>query len=955
MSNSPPQRSRSTSNSSQQNNALRSQTSQSLRNQGSMTLKKSNTLRSQQSGSAPKVIGHADSKTYFEEEVTVDKELSIQQSLIFRNDPNRSPPGSMRSNSNAADFPNDLSAGTHSSEFRSPVGSMSRSDSSPAPPNEKKVTIADKKAAGDRPDIYNAQSSVYSRASSGGDKLVDLEPLQAGTLVLLKFSRLGEPLERVFKLSEDNRYLTYNSSFFAFKALTNKRIDMESVKRVLKGQVSPRFQELKAAATYPGASSRSFSIIYGENDMSLDLIAPSVEDFRLWYKGLSKVVSDIAFSREYTKLDVLYLKNQFESADKDKSNSLSKKEVLKLLDHINVSMTTAAIDVIFRKVDTDESGELSFDEFSNFVQLLRRRHDIEFLWELLVTKSFFDEKIQHCQNFGIAKKSNKKDVVTGLVPSLIPHSVLTESISVNDFQNFWSLFQGSRLTDAEAKTMILAVMPVIDSKSGAPVLLSYAGFLQIMMSQSNDAYSSSSKKRDADNLQEPLSSYYIASSHNTYLSGDQVTGVSSVDRYVSVILQGCRCVEFDLWDGDAGPIITHGHTLTSKISFTEVIRALKEAAFAANAKGEVNEMPVILSMENHCSWEYQKMVADILKHELGTLLQKPGVGIKDGRLPAPADMKRKFILKGKMSASETEVSDDEDASPSNALAVASSDGDVALGGDAPAIKEPKKRPGTHPDLSGLIFLGTEPVRDFANSDSIACDVMSSYSEGKTRNLAKKDVTASAWINHNMTHLSRTYPKNLRIDSSNMDPMDSWSVGAQMAAMNYQTSGTPMFLNHGKFLQNANCGYVLKPFYMRSPGATHLGERIIKVHVFGGHQLPKPGSVAFGEVIDPYVMVSINGVATDNVEHRTKTVDNNGFNPIWDEVFTFTVSNPECAQLLFRVYDADLDRDDFVAFSAIPVSNLLEGFRNVSLYDSGGSRQGDMMFASLSIRVKVVTK
>lgn len=930
-------------------NTLRSQNSHSFSRQKSNSLKSQGSISSAP-GRQPNVVVHSDSQAFFEDEVNVDKELSIQQSLIYRSESfpaQQAPYTSQHSRG--------LSTGSVGRDFfdaPSPAADKGNSREKSA----RSTASAANRLSGDRPDIYNAQSSVYSRASSGGDKLIDLAPLQSGKMVLLKFSRLGDPLERVFYLTEDNRYLCYSSSFFAFKPLTKTRIDMETVKRVLKGQVSPRFQEIKASVNYPGASSRSFSVIYGENDASLDLIAPTVEDFRMWYKGLTKVINDISFSREYTKLDVLYLKNKFDFADKDKNDSLSKKEIMKLLDNINISMASEAIDIIFRKVDEDNSGELSFDEFSNFVQILRRRHDIEFLWELLVSKKFYEEKITHCQSFGIAQKSSKKEA-NGICPSLIPHAILTESVSVMDFQNFWSLFQGSRLSDSEARSMILEAMPGIDPKSGAPILLSYAGFLSIMMSQANDAYDLSRKKKDADNMQEALSAYYIASSHNTYLSGDQLTGVSSVDRYVDVMQKGCRCVEFDLWDGDAGPVITHGHTLTSKISFVDVIRALKESAFAPNSLGAVNEMPVILSMENHCSWEYQKMVADILKHELGTLLQKPGVGIKDGRLPSPAELKRKFVLKGKQSPIETEESDDEESeSPSSALVVASED-DAALGSEmvSPAPKQLKKRPGTHPDLSALIFLGTQSVTDFSESDSVPCDVMSSFSESKMVKMVGEISSMTGWTNHNMVHLSRAYPKGLRIDSSNMDPIGAWSCGTQMVAMNYQTNGVPMFLNHGKFLQNANVGYVLKPFYMRHPGATHLGERTVKVHIFGGHQLPKPGSVAFGEVIDPYVVVNMCGVPADSIEHRTKTIDNNGFNPIWDEVFTFKISKPECAEILFRVYDADLDRDDFVAFSAIPVVNLLEGFRNVKLYDKSGSRQGDMLHASLSIRVKVMTK
>jgi hypothetical protein len=117
----------------------------------------------------------------------------------------------------------------------------------------------------------------------------------------------------------------------------------------------------------------------------------------------------------------------------------------------------------------------------------------------------------------------------------------------------------------------------------------------------------------------------------------------------------------------------------------------------------------------------------------------------------------------------------------------------------------------------------------------------------------------------------------------MDPVGPWSAGNQLVALNYQNSGVPLFLNHGLFMENNSCGYVLKPHYMLIPGITHMPEQVLKVHVISGQQLPKPGGAAYGEVIDPYVSISLHGVGLDKMEFRTRTVDNNGFNPVWDEV------------------------------------------------------------------------
>ena len=84
-------------------------------------------------------------------------------------------------------------------------------------------------------------------------------------------------------------------------------------------------------------------------------------------------------------------------------------------------------------------------------------------------------------------------------------------------------------------------------------------------------------------------------------------------------------------------------------------------------------------------------------------------------------------------------------------------------------------------------------------------------------------------------LVRTYPRLIRINSSNYDPVSMWNHGIHMVALNVQTPGKlssyvwftvyyiqlgiyyvgyAMYLNQGKFRQNGGCGYILKPKVMR---------------------------------------------------------------------------------------------------------------------------------------------
>ncbi|KAL1871356.1 hypothetical protein Daus18300_004722 [Diaporthe australafricana] len=80
------------------------------------------------------------------------------------------------------------------------------------------------------------------------------------------------------------------------------------------------------------------------------------------------------------------------------------------------------------------------------------------------------------------------------------------------------------------------------------VQLDFNDFLHYMTSDASNIVGPC-RTSDQD-LTYPLSSYFISSSHNTYLTGNQLYSESSTEAFKNVLLRGCRCVEIDVWDGD---------------------------------------------------------------------------------------------------------------------------------------------------------------------------------------------------------------------------------------------------------------------------------------------------------------------------------------------------------------------------------------------------------------------
>jgi hypothetical protein len=65
-----------------------------------------------------------------------------------------------------------------------------------------------------------------------------------------------------------------------------------------------------------------------------------------------------------------------------------------------------------------------------------------------------------------------------------------------------------------------------------------------------------------------------------------------------------------------------------------------------------------------------------------------------------------------------------------------------------------------------------------------------------------------------------------------------------------------------------------------------------------------------------------------------------------------VKSPDLAIIYLKVMDSDagIDNDDFVGYSAIPVTCVSPGYRHLDVYNAHGYRDGKFAFARLFVRI-----
>ncbi|XP_042082740.1 1-phosphatidylinositol 4,5-bisphosphate phosphodiesterase gamma-2 [Haplochromis burtoni] len=396
---------------------------------------------------------------------------------------------------------------------------------------------------------------------------------------------------------------------------TDGVLDLSEIREIRPGRNSKDFERFKDGKDKHDEST-CFIIFYGSQFVlsTLSLGADSVDEAQKWLVGLEMLREETRASPTPVLIES-WLRKQMYSVNQTKTNSISLKELKALLPLMNYKAPSSrTLKEKFQEVGS-KKDRLDFEQFHKFYNLL-----------MFEQNEILDEFKKESCAF-ILGNTDKPDA---------------SAVLLHDFQRF--LIYQQQETWANDLNQVRELMTTfIDDtmrKTNDPEF-TVSEFLGFLFSKENCIWDEKFSDISNVDMNNPLSHYWVNSSHNTYLTGDQIRSESSTEAYVRCLRLGCRCVELDCWEGPGEPIIYHGWSRTTKIKFEDVVRAINEHAFVTS------EFPVILSIEEHCPIDQQRQMARIFREVFGDKLLIEPVEHLAEQLPSPTQLKGKIILKHK--------------------------------------------------------------------------------------------------------------------------------------------------------------------------------------------------------------------------------------------------------------------------------------------------------------------
>lgn len=706
----------------------------------------------------------------------------------------------------------------------------------------------------------------------------------------------GTPLRKVSSKNRWKRIVLLLDPDFGrilWDSTKKKQIRIDDIKEIRTGSDTRQYcRDFDISDT---EGTRLFSIIYAAPELqktkTLHLIADDIGTFKNWTSTLQRVWQDrlenltslMAFDEKaiekYWKSEVL-LQSSCEDIGMtaDNNGDLDFQGFERVCRSLHINASPADLLSRFHAADPTGTGRLDYAKFKEFVNLMKTRNDIA---DIYATHA----------------KSSK------------------DGLSSQEFLDFVTNVQGEDVEKDTAKWNAIYAEFADEGTGSVPNskgAMSAAAFTRFLTSRYNTPIVETPKEITLDR---PMNEYFISSSHNTYLLGRQVVGHSSIEGYISALVGGCRCVEVDCWDGNDGqPMVLHGRSMTTSISFQEVMTTIKRYAFVKS------KYPLWISLEVHTNPTQQARMANIMKETFGDMLVTESLDPTVEKLPCPSELMERILIKVKKTYTREDprpleitgrrrgnsltspytkplvdnISSLPQSLPQSPLLYplysrrtaprnkvdpitegvsqerASSSGssdeesvaDVSIG-SKPSDKRELRTERVLGDLA--VYCAGVKFRGFDTPEAKTFNHIFSFMESTFSKYGKPREAKKLLDRHNMRYLMRVYPDRKRISSHNFDPLIYWRRGVQMAALNWQTFDLGMQLNRAMFEGGTDStGYVLKPSELREIQHMRdgwIGKRERKtvsfsIDVISAQQLMRPSGMSTSKGFHPYIEVEV---------------------------------------------------------------------------------------------------
>jgi hypothetical protein len=474
-------------------------------------------------------------------------------------------------------------------------------------------------------------------------------------------------------------------------------IDISMIDHVQKGQLTKRFLLAKQEPAEEHQKlledeSTSLSIIYRVgSDVSLldglsqkdnrlkrfetlDLVVANAIDYLLLVTALEDLLEVYRNERLTFDRNILLLQHHWIDMDKDLKDTMSVNEWLCLCDKLNVPLKKHQLVTLFKDMARDlnlEDGGLSLWIISELISdlkyhsmeaaglkfvnqdpLLRLWHDIIGTDPVPAAPLKILDNIESAESLEIKAKGSEEEKTVSSV-ALLSFIRSQQKAYKTTLENTMDMI--SALNQQVSVKELAGDEPYPKDLSSSRDRLSKSRFFSYLSSDANDLLDPAKGKVGADDMTHPLSHYWINASHDTYMNNwplrNNNVGQPDEQMYLSALYRGVRCLEIDVWDGVTGePVICRNKPRSAEdrtIEFPYALRAIREFLLA-----HPDSYPVILNLENHCSFPVQERVADHLFQILGSpgliVVPDESESVDDADLlPSPASMQGKVIVMGK--------------------------------------------------------------------------------------------------------------------------------------------------------------------------------------------------------------------------------------------------------------------------------------------------------------------